>query len=122
MKNNLTVKILIDLALLIAMAFVSISGFILKVVIPSRHAIKHDGIEGWTSQLWGLGRHDWGDIHLWAGVILTFLLALHIILHWKMIGAFFKKKCPNSLLRAILYLFICIISLATFVPWLYLCC
>lgn len=38
MKSKMPVNIVIDLAMLVAMALVSISGFILEVVIPSRHA------------------------------------------------------------------------------------
>ena len=63
-------NIVIDFVMLIAMALVSISGFILEIVIPSRHAVKFQGVTPWSSQLLGLGRHDWGEIHLWAGIVL----------------------------------------------------
>ena len=61
------VNIVIDFAMLVAMALVSISGFILEVVIPSRHAVRMHGADSWCSHLCGLGRHGWGDVHLWAG-------------------------------------------------------
>lgn len=51
------VNIVIDLAMLVAMALVSISGFILEVVIPSRHAVRMHGADSWCSHLCGLGRH-----------------------------------------------------------------
>ena len=38
MKSKMPVNIAIDIVMLIAIALVSISGFILEVVIPSRHA------------------------------------------------------------------------------------
>lgn len=31
----------------------------------------------------GLGRHDWGDIHNVAGVVMLAIVALHLILHWR---------------------------------------
>ena len=68
-KNKMLLNIVIDFVMLIAMALVSISGFILEIVIPSRHAVKFQGATPWSSQLLGLGRHDWGEIHLWAGIV-----------------------------------------------------
>ena len=47
-------NIVIDFVMLIAMALVSISGFILEIVIPSRHAVKFQGVTPWSSQLLGL--------------------------------------------------------------------
>ncbi|MCD8236912.1 MAG: hypothetical protein LUD00_09730 [Prevotellaceae bacterium] len=43
LKNNLSVNFIIDFTLLVAMALVGISGFILKIVIPSRHAVRYQG-------------------------------------------------------------------------------
>ena len=58
-KNKMLLNIVIDFVMLTAMALVSISGFILEIVIPSRHAVKFQGATPWSSQLLGLGRHDW---------------------------------------------------------------
>lgn len=44
-----------DLAMLIAIALVSVSGFILEAVIPSRHAVRMHGADSWCSHLCGLG-------------------------------------------------------------------
>ena len=96
-------NIVIDFVMLTAMALVSISGFILEIVIPSRHAVKFQGATPWSSQLLGLGRHDWGEIHLWAGIVLVILLAIHI------------------LLRVLLYILFLMLLIMTIVPWFYLC-
>ena len=48
------VNIVIDFAMLVAMALVSISGFILEVVIPSRHAVRMHGADSWCSHLCGI--------------------------------------------------------------------
>lgn len=102
-KNKMLLNIVIDFVMLTAMALVSISGFILEIVIPSRHAVKFQGATPWSSQLLGFGRHDWGNIHLWAGIVLVILLAIHILLHINMVSAFIKKKCPNHILRVLFY-------------------
>ena len=96
-KNKMLLNIVIDFVMLIAMALVSISGFILEIVIPSRHAVKFQGVTPWSSQLLGLGRHDWGEIHLWAGIVLGILLTIHFLLHINIVSAFVKKKCPNHI-------------------------
>ena len=116
-KNKMPLNIIIDFVMLMAMALVSISGFILEIVIPSRHAVRFP----WCSHLLGLGRHDWGNIHLWAGVVLVTLLAIHILLHIKMVSAFVTKKCPNHTLRILLYVLLLMLLMMTIMPWLYLC-
>ena len=114
-------NIIIDFVMLIAMALVSISGVILEIVIPSRHAVRFQSVTPWGSHLFGLGGHDWGNIHLWAGVVLLALLAIHILSHINMVSAFVKKKCPNHILRVLLYILFLMLLIITIMPWLYLC-
>ena len=102
-KNKMLLNIVIDFVMLIAMALVSISGFILEIVIPSRHAVKFQGVTPWSSQLLGLGRHDWGEIHLWAGIVLVILLTIHFLLHINIVSAFVKKKCEPYTTNIALY-------------------
>ena len=118
-KNKMPVNIVIDLVMLIAIALVSISGFILEVVIPSRHAVRFQGADSWCSHLCGLGRHGWGDVHLWAGIALLVLFAVHLLLHLNIVSAFFKKRCPNRTLRIGRYVFLLILLLITVVPWFF---
>ena len=120
-KNKMPLNIIIDFVMLMAMALVSISGFILEIVIPSRHAVRFQDATPWGSHLLGLGRHDWGNIHLWAGVVLVTLLAIHFLLHIKMVSVFVKKKCPNHTLRILLYVLLLMLLMITIMPWLYLC-
>ncbi|TKJ36274.1 MAG: hypothetical protein CEE38_12730 [Planctomycetes bacterium B3_Pla] len=49
----------------------------------------------------GLGRHRWGTVHLYIGLILIALLVLHIVLHWASIVAIFCKVIPNPLTRKV---------------------
>ena len=120
-KNKMLLNIVIDFVMLIAMALVSISGVILEIVIPSRHAVRFQSVTPWGSHLFGLGGHDWGNIHLWAGVVLFALLAIHILSHINMVSAFVKKKCPNHILQVLLYILFLMLLIITIMPWLYLC-
>lgn len=120
-KNKMPLNIIIDFVMLIAMALVSISGVISEIVIPSRHAVRFQSVTPWGSHLFGLGGHDWGNIHLWAGVVLLALLAIHILSHINMVSAFVKKKCPNHILQVLLYILFLMLLIITIMPWLYLC-
>jgi hypothetical protein len=42
--------------------------------------------------LWGLTRHEWGDIHYWTAIVLMSVLALHLLLHWKWIVGVIRGK------------------------------
>ncbi|MBU0510359.1 MAG: DUF4405 domain-containing protein [Chloroflexi bacterium] len=47
------------------------------------------GYQGGRNPMYGIvilfTRHTWGDIHIWAGVAIIALAAIHIPLHWKWI-------------------------------------
>ncbi len=60
--------------------------------------------------LFGMDRHQWGNIHLTFGFILLGLLILHIILHWNMIICVYNKIIKKKWLRktiALLFVLIC---------------
>ena len=117
-KNRISFNIIMDIVMLITMVLVSISGFILKVVIPSRHAVRFQDATPWCAHLLGLGRHDWGEIHLWAGIVLVILLTIHFLLHINIVSAFVKKKCPNHILQILLYILFLMLLIMTIMPWL----
>ncbi|MGR8950815.1 MAG: DUF4405 domain-containing protein [Gammaproteobacteria bacterium] len=33
--------------------------------------------------LWGLSRHQWGDVHFWISLSLLIVLLIHLVLHWQ---------------------------------------
>ena len=117
MKNRLKTNILIDIGLLLAMA--AVSGFVMNVIIPSRHAIRHSGVHAYASQLFGMERHDWGAIHTWAGVALLLLLILHVALHWKMVNAWFCKSIPYKGMRIVMIGLLAFLALLSVLPWLW---
>lgn len=46
------------------------------------------------TELLGLSRHEWGDIHLWVGVILAVAVVAHLVLHWRWIWQVASKRVP----------------------------
>jgi hypothetical protein len=53
------------------------------------------GYQGGRNPMYGItilfDRHTWGDIHIWAGVAIIALAALHIPLHWKWIVSMTRR-------------------------------
>ncbi len=67
-----------------------------------------------TKYVWGLHRHQWGDIHMILSFVFVGLLLLHIILHWSWI-----KGSTRKLLRspAMLVLILLLPALVILVSW-----
>jgi hypothetical protein len=60
------------------------TGLILEFVLPPGSGGRgHRG----GQELWGLGRHDWGDWHFYLAMGLGALLLIHLALHWSWICA-----------------------------------
>lgn len=38
---------------------------------------------GQHTVIWGLSRHQWGDIHFWIAMALVGTIILHLLLHWR---------------------------------------
>lgn len=71
-----TLNFIVDLLALLAMIGLIATGALLTWVVPP-------GSRGGAGlSFWGLGRHDWGDIHFWVAVALVALMVLHVALHW----------------------------------------
>lgn len=40
----------------------------------------------------GCSRHEWGDLHLWAGYLFAALIGLHLVFSWNFIKNIFASK------------------------------
>lgn len=77
-KRN-AVNFAVDSAALLCMVGLLTTGLLVRYVLPPGTGGRgRAGLE-----LWGLGRHDWGEIHFWISVTLVSLLLLHVALHWR---------------------------------------
>jgi hypothetical protein len=83
---------LIDIAAFVALAFLISTGLLMRYQLPPgsgglhSSAIGHGAEAKTVSILWGLSRHEWGDIHYWVSITIMGLLAVHLLLHWKWIA------------------------------------
>lgn len=76
MRKN-TLNFAVDALTLLTMLVMILTGLLIEFVLPPRRAT------GVHQTLWGMDRHDWGEIHFWTAVVLGLLLLLHVALHWE---------------------------------------
>ena len=118
MKVSLKTNIIIDLLLFVSMALMSIAGIALRVVRPLLTS-QEEWVRNLAESIYNSGKGWWFLIHLWAGIAMMVLLAVHLILHWKVIDGFFCKHIPMKWLRAIIYMVLILLLVVSVVPWLF---
>ena len=90
MKRS-TLSALVDAAALIGLVALMATGFLIRYAFPAGSGALYGLGIGPRSALkpitliWGLTRHEWGEVHFWIAVCLMAILALHLILHWRWI-------------------------------------
>ncbi|MBN2807319.1 MAG: DUF4405 domain-containing protein [Prolixibacteraceae bacterium] len=86
-KTNLLIDAIL---LLLLMAMAGLGLLIKYVLVPG---FKRNDLYGSDVELffWGYDRHQWGTVHLWVSLGFIFLVILHIIFHWRMIGCIFRQ-------------------------------
>jgi len=81
--NRITYKAVVDCCLFIFAAFQAITGVILYVAPRGR------GSGSWM--FFGVDKHTWGDWHTYSGFIIIGLIAVHVLLNWKVFVS--QLKC-----------------------------
>lgn len=85
-KSNLIA--LIDISAFIGFIFVVSTGVLMRYVLPPR--------SGQSIQIFGMSRHEWGNIHFYITLIFLVILSIHLFLHWKFIRNIFRGKIKNA--------------------------
>jgi hypothetical protein len=84
-----TLNQIVDAVAFVGFLLLTTTGVLLRYQLPPGSGRLHGvgmgtrAAERPVSLLWGLSRHEWGNVHFWVGVGLMVALALHIVLHWK---------------------------------------
>jgi len=80
MKNK--INIIVDVFAFICFLVSGFAGIILWQVLPSGNGFRGGRGELEENLFWGFARHQWNDVHTYAGLIFIVLVLLHLILHW----------------------------------------
>lgn len=83
-----TGNFLVDAVAFVAFVLLTATGLVERYLLPPG--------TGHFRALWGMNRHQWGQIHFWIAVTLMAVLALHILLHWKWIVAVVCGRRPET--------------------------
>jgi hypothetical protein len=83
--NRTLVNIIIDLVATLLLFGMIATGYLLRFPLPPG--------TNKTLTLWGLSRHQWGDIHFWISLGLLAVLVIHLVLHWNWIVTVIGKRC-----------------------------
>lgn len=117
MKKS-TLNFIINALMFICMSAVVGIGFLIKYTLISgkeRNVIYGKNVE---LSLFGMDRHEWGNIHLVIAFILLGLLVIHLFLHWKTIISVYKRITKQKLVSKLITVsFITICTMIIVVPF-----
>ena len=97
----------IDVIAFIGFVFVVSTGVLMRYVLPPG--------SGRSIEIFGMNRHEWGDIHFYITLIFLIILSIHLLLHWKFIRniLFGRLKEAGSMRLAIgLVAFIAVLAIS----------
>ena len=74
----------VDTVAFVAFVFLTATGVLVRYVLPPG--------SGHFSTLWGMDRHEWGQLHFWIAVVLMASLGFHLFLHWSWVVCMVKGR------------------------------
>jgi hypothetical protein len=79
-----TINFTIDAVGFVGFVFLTTTGVLVRYVLPPG--------SGRRAVLWGMNRHEWGDLHFWIAIAFFCVLGLHLFLHWRWIVHMVRGK------------------------------
>lgn len=84
MMKRQTLNFVVDALALAGFVFLMATGLFLHYILPPG--------SNKSLSVWGLTRHEWGDIHFYIAVFIIAVLSLHLVLHWRWIVCAIQSK------------------------------
>ncbi len=111
---------IIEIIMFVLLAAIAGIGLLMNyILLPGREAQVAYGRRV-DLYLFGLDRHQWGDIHFYLALTMLAFLALHIYLHWSLVVGLFQRLITTPKTRSIafwIFLIVCLIFIS-FPFWL----
>ena len=85
--NQFTITKTLDFFSFVTLMLMLSTGVFLKVTLPPRSG---------GDEVWGLSRHEWGDIHFYLSVIFLLFMSAHLVAHAKFIKSVIIGKAPTE--------------------------
>jgi mono/diheme cytochrome c family protein len=83
--SRTVINVVIDLIAALLLLGMIATGYLLRFPLPPGSNKTH--------VLWGLTRHQWGDVHFWISLGLLLVMLIHLALHWNWIVTVIGKRC-----------------------------
>ncbi len=80
--RRITVNFIVSMAGLAALLGLIATGTI--IALPHEHGPNE-------AKILGMGRGEFGDIHLWLGIVFAVLMLVHLVLHWGAVKSYLKS-------------------------------
>ena len=85
----------VDIVAFVSFLITAVTGLIIFLFLPPGE--RNGGLH---NTLFGYGRHDWGNVHDWAGIVMLVAALVHIAMHWSWLVAmtknYFSLKNPTA--------------------------
>ena len=82
------IMLLVDVLSFAGFVLLASTGILLHYLLPP-------GSGRWSS-IWGLSRHEWGDIHFVISAVFFFVLSFHLIIHWRVFVNWLKGRSKEG--------------------------
>jgi len=90
--KRITVTLTVDVLAFVFFVLLVATGLLTRYALPPGSGSLHgmgsrSAGERPITLVWGLTRHEWGDLHFYVAAALMGVLALHLFQHWRWIAA-----------------------------------
>lgn len=85
--NRSSIVKFIDLLSFVTLTLMVSTGVLVKYTLPPRSG---------GDAVWGLTRHDWGDVHYYLSLVFLVLIASHLVTHRNFIKAAIAGKASTE--------------------------
>lgn len=109
--STATINFIVDGMAFASLIFLLSTGFLIYFILPPGQG---------GASVWGLTRHEWGDIHFILSLLFVATMVIHVILHWSWIdgrvrGRQHQKRGLRYGIAAIVLACILLIALVPYV-------
>jgi hypothetical protein len=101
--NKAVVNFTVDVLAFAAFVFLAASGCLIEFRLPAG--------SGHFLQIWGMDRHEWGQIHFWTAIVLVGALLIHLYLHWRWVVTMLKGNSHTATTVRMLLALVCFVVL-----------
>lgn len=113
--NRALLNVIVDLVAMLLFLGMLATGYLLRFPLPPG--------TNKSLTLWGLSRHQWGDVHFWISLGLLGVMLFHLALHWNWIVTVLGKRCrlittsQPSLVRSAIWSIVFLLGLSISFGW-----